>query len=172
MVHHQLIWCTDNTHESRGGKVHRGWHPHWRGGGWSRPRSRPKPLWPAWPLVKPRRLWHTHSIEISEISKVLMGFFYLPQDGILCQPTDGFFCFVSSRRKEMKRRFYFSLWRRFYPRIMTEYQNCITIFMCCFFFFLYVRILTICWTDRKFVQAYTALLHSNWKFHLYFCFSY
>ncbi len=36
-----LRGCTENTHGMRGGNVHRGWHPHWRGGGRSRPRSRP-----------------------------------------------------------------------------------------------------------------------------------
>jgi hypothetical protein len=49
-----LRGCTDNTHEMRGVNMHRVWHPHW--GGRKEPAKEPtRPLWPFWPLVKPRR---------------------------------------------------------------------------------------------------------------------
>ncbi len=35
-------------------------------------------------------------------------FFYLPQDGITCQPTDVFFYFLSLKSEKLRKRFYFS----------------------------------------------------------------
>ncbi len=81
-----------------------------------------QPLWPAWPLVKPRRLWHTHSIEISEISKVLMFFFTCRRMGFYVNLRTVFCCFYPQAGKRWKGGFTSPF------RIITGYQNCITMF--------------------------------------------
>ncbi len=107
----------NNNHGWRGGNVHRGWNPNWRGGVRSRSRGRHGRH------GRFGRWWtgihREHCDWLSRVSQPTVKgfnvFFYLPQDGITCQPTDGFFYFLSLKSEKLKKEVLLLGLRRFYP---------------------------------------------------------